>query len=138
VGLESSGHLGSFHPDRFDIIAAALWRYLRARYGIAAAAFSVFLILGFKWADRKWMVFVVTVVLAGLIHVFLPLMMVPDDAFGGWREFMHNGMARYLLHIAPVLLVAIAALRPRSGPSPVDRVFGLLVYGRAVPQEKLS
>lgn len=120
IAADSSGHIGqAWEWDRLPVILRASWDYF-ARSG-RSASFSLlfFLALGLSKKTRSLYVFLAATIAAGFLHAWLPLLIVPADAFGGWKTFMNNGLTRYFMHFMPVMLLA-AALVARTG-----RVAGL-------------
>lgn len=115
VAPGSSGHLdAAAHWDRFPAVFRQTVQALRRRETLASLGALFFFLLGGSRKTFPLYLFLATTIVAGLLHVWLPLLVVPENAFGGWREFMQNGMDRYCMHIAPVMLLS-AALVARTG-----------------------
>lgn len=124
VDLQSSGHLANtLHFDRIGRVVAYSWQVMKDAYRLPALAFVLFLFLALRRRTRAAYVFMLTVLAAGLVHLWLPILVLPEDAFGGWRAFMKHGMGRYVLHIAPVLLLSLAAVGRAGRLKGLDALF---------------
>ena len=131
VGLDSSGHLGAFDAERLPVVLAGLGSMLRYKFPAPTLAFLFFLAIGFFKAERGLYLFFLAVVAAGFVHVILPLMMLPGDAFGGWQDFMKHGLERYCLHMAPLMMLSLAAAAREKVYSPFDTLFAWLMGARS-------
>ncbi len=125
VGMESSGHLGTLELGRWPLIADSLRLNAFKVNLLPTVAFLVFLVggsFGGKWRTK---VFLTLVVIAGLLHAATPCLLVPDNAFGGWRNFTKVGIPRYALHYVAVMLLSLTAVAGARWLGPLDRVFML-------------
>ena len=130
IGMESSGHLGSLQFERLSPILGQIKDMLRVHYMLPSIAFILFVLGSIVKGNRPQQVALLIIVAAGFGHAILPLLLLPEGAFTGWRNFMRVGMHRYLLHFAPVMMLSVAAASNSRLLSSLDGVFQLLVHGR--------
>jgi hypothetical protein len=130
VDLQSSGHLGNaFYLERWGRLFAYTWMLMKEQFRMPVLAFFLFLALGFSRRTRASYIFLLATLAVGLLHLWLPILVLPEDAFGGWRLFMKHGMDRYILHIAPVMLLSLAAVGRAGRLKGLDALFRRLSGG---------
>ncbi|MBU1910105.1 MAG: hypothetical protein KJ726_08660 [Verrucomicrobia bacterium] len=131
VDMQSSGHLsGEFNPERWGRLFVHIRTVLLRHFRIPLLAFFLFLALGFRRRTRAVYVFLLVTLVLGWVHLWLPILLMPGDAFGGWIAFMKSGMTRYVLHIAPVMLLSLAAVARADRLKGLDALFRRLNGGR--------
>ena len=132
VPPDSSGHLGNaLHLERLASILRATFQHFRGQGFVPAIGGAFFLLLGWKRSTRPLYLFLGATLAAGFLHVWLPLLVIPDDAFGGWQTFMENGLNRYCLHFSPVLLLSGALVARTGRAGGLDRLLQRLMVRKA-------
>jgi hypothetical protein len=130
IGMESSGHLGAFHPERWLTICRRALLTIDRYYTIPFILLLVFLPGLYRRQTRVESLFLLATILVGFFHALFPLFLLPEDAFGGWHRFMRVGITRYFLHFMPLLALAPAFVSQVPWLKPFTRVFALVMYGR--------
>ncbi len=132
ISPAATGHVDSvMHWERLAYIVRETFVHFR-RAGWLPTLGAVFgFALGWGRKTLPLYLFLAAVIAAGFLHFWLPLLVIPNNAFGGWRDFMDNGLARYALHIAPVMLLSVALVGRTGRWSGLDRLLQRLMVRRA-------
>lgn len=109
ISPATTGHVDNVvHWERLAYIVRETFLHFRRVEWLPALGAVFGFALGWSRKTLPLYLFLAAVIAAGFLHFWLPLLVIPGDAFGGWRDFMDNGLARYAMHIAPVMLLSVA------------------------------